>query len=994
MRKIVFFPFFFLIVRAYAQPYFQQEVNYKIDVKLDDIKHELTAFETVEYINNSHDELSYIYFHLWPNAYKNGQTALAKQLLDNGKTDFYFSKEEDKGFIDQLDFRINNQSALLIVDPQTIDIGKVILNERLKPGEKVTITTPFRVKIPNAKFSRLGHDKQQYQISQWYPKPAVYDNTGWHPMSYLDQGEFYSEFGSFDVAITLPKNYVVGATGNLQDEDEKQWLEAKVMETIAYEKFPATDSFPTSDSQTKTIHYKQDKVHDFAWFCDKRYHVLKSEIELPNTHRQVTTWALFTNHQAHLWKDATKYVNDALYYYSLWNGDYPYDVCTVVDGAINAGGGMEYPTITVINSPENSFRLDNIIAHEVGHNWFYGILGSNERLYAWMDEGINTYNENRYMKTKYPYITLLGDIIVKHDVFDLSRYSHNYEGYFAYLLSASQNTDEPCQQSSEKFTELNYGGEVYAKTGLGFEYLQAYLGDEVMDKCMRNYFDSWQFKHPQPNDLRKIMEDVSGKNLSWFFDDYLRTTHKIDYKIVSFRQLDNGSYDIVLKNVGKVKSPVSICGIVDGKMRAQVWYDGFEGMQTVGFPSGKFDYFKIDFQEYMPEINRNNNSMRTKGMLKKVEPIKLQLYTSLDNPDKTQLFIAPVIAWNDYNKFMLGAVVHNMTIIEKNLEYAFVPFYSIASNTIAGYADVHTNFHPNNLFQKITIGVKAARFAYSENPFFMNFNKISPQVEFTFRNKTSRSTVKNSLLIKSNTVFLDTYSADYAFSPPIYFSGSTDYTINQLIFKRENKRTINPSSLNLELQQSKDFIKTSVEAKYEVSFKGKNKSIDFRFFAGVFIDNSGTNAGLYRFRTSGWTGYQDYLFDNIFLGRTETSGILSQQFVERDGAFKTHTFIGQTQNWITALNIKSSLPGILPIRLYADIGVTANDARLNDALLYDAGIDLSIVKNIFEVYFPLVLCPDFKTTLETNNVKYSERIRFTLNINLMNPINFIRNWKL
>src|SRR5258706_1293944 len=166
----------------------------------------------------------------------------------------------------------------------------------------------------------MGHIGESYQISQWYPKPAVYDMYGWHPIPYLDQGEFYSEFGSFDVSITLPKNYVVGATGDLQTEEEKKFLEEKIEETKNISAYPKDSSFPKSDTETKKIRYTQNNVHDFAWFADKRFHVLKGVIKLPHERRAVTSWIMFTNSQPQLWKNALEYVNDATFYYSKWLG--------------------------------------------------------------------------------------------------------------------------------------------------------------------------------------------------------------------------------------------------------------------------------------------------------------------------------------------------------------------------------------------------------------------------------------------------------------------------------------------------------------------------------------------------------------------------------------------------------------------------------------------------------------------------------------------------
>jgi hypothetical protein len=229
-----FFPVFFFFIQhtVFCQPsgnpsYFQQQVNYKIDVTLNDVSNTLDGAIKIEYVNNSPDTLHYIWFHLWPNAYKNDKTDFSDQLLQNGRTDFYFSDNDKRGYINRLEFKVNGITARLEDHPQYFDVAKLILPLPLAPGQTINISTPFHEKIP-FNFSRGGHVGQTYQITQWYPKPAVYDNGGWHPIPYLDQGEFYSEFGNYDVQVTLPKNYIVAATGELQNEEEKKWLLAKI----------------------------------------------------------------------------------------------------------------------------------------------------------------------------------------------------------------------------------------------------------------------------------------------------------------------------------------------------------------------------------------------------------------------------------------------------------------------------------------------------------------------------------------------------------------------------------------------------------------------------------------------------------------------------------------------------------------------------------------------------------------------------------------------
>jgi hypothetical protein len=980
-----------------AQAYFQQEVNYTIAVTLNDVKHELQATEKIEYINNSPATLSVIYMHLWPNAYKDNSTSLAKQMLENGETMLYYSSKEERGYIDQLDFKVNDQPVKWEFLKDSIDICRIYLNEPLQSGNKINISTPFHVKIPSGKISRLGHLDQSYQITQWYPKPAVYDRNGWNYMPYLNQGEFYSEFGSFDVSITLPKNYVLGATGDLVNgEQETEWLNQKAKETETITSFDKKDmAFPASASETKTLEFKQSHVHDFAWFCDKRYHVLKGEIETPHTKHKVTTWAFFTNAEATLWKKSISYINDAIYYYSLWNGDYPYNHCTAVDGTISAGIGMEYPNITVIGTSNSAVQMDIVITHEVGHNWFYGMLGSNERIHPWMDEGINSFNELRYVEMKYPDSKLFGPFANRKigSLLDLKRYKQKSQYYLTYILSATTHTDQPIEAPAYEYTDFNYGGIVYGKTPAAFDYLMSYIGEKKMDEAMQKYFDEWHFKHPQPNDLRKILEEVSGKDLRWFFDDLMNTTKKLDYKIAFAHKNVNGSWDLGIKNTGKINGPVFIHGIKNKTLVGELNYDGFPGKQVLTFPSSDVDYFKIDFTETMPELNRKNNTIRTKGIFKTVEPVKLQFLGSLNNPTRTQLFWTPVAGWNDYNKWMFGVALYNAVLPRKNFEFEIMPMYSYATNDLTGYAHLAHTFYPEaSLFHHIQLGITGARYALTNEPIRLDFNKIAPELKIEFRKNNQRSPYTNTLRYRHITVIKD--GLDVKFEKYVLnFSRVPDYyNYNDLTYTLSKKDAIQPFNVNVNLQQGDGMAKTSLTANYTHNFQKKNKGVDIRLFAGAFIDDK--NAGPYRFRLSGQRGYQDYLYDHIYLGRMETDGILANQFTETDGGFKFYSAVGQTSKWITALNVKSTLGNLkLPLCLYADIGMTEYDGRLNKKIInYDAGVCLALKKNVFEVYFPLLISDNFQAYKDANDLSYAETIRFTLNLNLINPFDLIRNF--
>jgi hypothetical protein len=709
---------------SFSQNYFQQEVKYIIHVSLNDVKHELSAHETIVYINNSSKELKEIYFHLWPNAYKNNETALANQFYNRGDRRMLDADEKNLGFIDSLSFTVDGETVPWKYDSLHIDICKLILNHPLKSGDSISISTPFRVKIPDAKISRMGHIEQAYYISQWFPKPAVYDRYGWHPIPYLDQGEFYSEFGSFDVSITLPKNYVVGATGDLQTEEEKTFLEQKIQETKNISSYGKDLTFPKSDSETKTLRFIQSNVHDFAWFADKRYHVLKGEVELPASKRKVNTWIMFTNNEAHLWKDALEYLNNATYYYSLWTGDYPFNNITAVDGTISAGGGMEYPNITIIGECGTARLLELTIAHEAGHNWFYGILGSNERENPWMDEGINQFCELRYSETVKRKNESLVELGAVGKLFGIDTLTDKTLDEFGYLISARSNSDQPSMLHSEKFSTVNYGTCVYYKTALSFNYLKAYLGDSLFDRCMKAYYEKWKFKHPYPADVRAAFEETSQKNLSWFFDDLLGTTKKIDYAITlskKERSLDAVYYSIHLKNKGGVDGPVRL-SIIDRNdaILKSLWIEPFGKETDILIHPSVHKSIRIDEGQDIPEIDRSNNLLRRHGIFRKWDTLQFKFLGGLEKPAVTQIFYLPVLGWNNYDKVMAGVALHNIFAPEKKFEYVLMPMYSTRTNTFVGGGNISYNFYPGiktgkeHWIRKMTLELGGQSYHYAD----------------------------------------------------------------------------------------------------------------------------------------------------------------------------------------------------------------------------------------------------------------------------------------
>jgi hypothetical protein len=959
--------------------YFQQEVNYKIEVRLDDEQHLLHGFTEIEYINNSPDALEYIWFHIWPNAYKNRETALAAQLLRDN-LDFHFAETDQRGWIDSLSFEVDGTSANTEAHPEHNDIIKLVLPRPLPRGGSVKISTPFRVKFPGD-FSRLGHVGESYQVSQWYPKPAVYDRKGWHPMPYLNQGEFYSEYGSYDVRITLPANYVVGATGDLQTPEEREFLMHKASETAQKKEFSSTNGFPPSSPQLKTLRFTQQDVHDFAWFADKRYHVLRGSVALPHSGDSVETWVMFTNTEANLWKDAIPYVNNGIYYYSLWNGDYPYRQATAVFGALSAGGGMEYPNVTVIGKTGSATSLERVIVHELGHNWFYGILGSNEREHPWMDEGINTLNELRYEETVMTAKSSMDRLreIKLAPAAGFDRLSFRNEAYWMYLFNARYNRDQPVETPSAAFTKINYGGIAYYKTALVFTYLKNYLGEEMFDRCAMAYFERWKFRHPYPEDMKVVFEEISGKDLSWFFIDILQRKGTPEFSLKSTKHRGD-SIEVKLYNRSRHVAPVGV-GLLSGDSLLLLTYTApFKGRTTLVLPH-MGDRLAIDPNEDLPEKYRGDNYARLSGMLKRVEPLRVHLFSAIENPKKTQLNLLPVMGWNNNDGYMLGLALHNHNIFQRRFDYIAAPMYAFGRKDMSGLAHTVYHMYTQGLFERIDVGAGAMHFSeYHDEKYSSVWTRLEPKVSLIFAPRRMNSPLLHRIDIRAYVIHREEQALDLKAENTENFG---EFRYNMMVNK-----PLSRFALNTRFIVHEDFSTWDATLQHRVVYNRKKRGVTLRAFGGVFLRNDSYNPQ-YNWRMDGQTGFYDYTYSHIYGDRSGRHGLWQQQFNDNHGAFKTPTAVGQSHEWLTALNAKVEAPVSLNFGLYGDVGFSSTASGL-----YNAGLFIAPIRDIFEVYFPLIRHQDIQNYYDVNGMNYDVQIRFILHLNKLNPSLWLDNMRL
>lgn len=962
-----------------SQEYFQQEANYRISVALNDTTHSLSGFESISYINHSQQSLTILYFHLWPNAYKNNSTAFARQQVENGNTDFHFAHDEDHGYIDSLEFRINGKSVQWNYCKDSIDICRIVLNEPLKPSDSIIITTPFYVKIPGS-FSRFGHVGQSYQITQWYPKPAVYDRLGWHQMPYLDQGEFYSEFGTYDVSITLPGDYVVGATGNLLTEEERVWLQQKADRNSG-------SGSTRAGLKPKTIRYTEKNIHDFAWFADRNYNVDRGEVALSNGHK-VVTWAMYPDSELGLWSNAIEYVNDAVTSYSNWYGNYPYNNCSAVYGRIDAGGAMEYPTITVVGNTSSKIMLENYIMHEVGHNWFYGMLGFNERLYPYLDEGFNTFSEFRYMRTKYPKLELYRFLFDHEGAARLMNIHDRLYGsyyYYGFLMSSRIKSDQPMNLTSDGYTLMNYGVIVYFKSALAYNYLLEYIGEDEFNRIMLTFFKEWQFRHPGPDDLRLAFEKGSGKDLSWFFTDLVNTKKTIDYSLHRYSK-----NKVLVKNNGHISSPVYLSAISNGK-KSSAWFPGFSGKQWLDVPGTEADKISLFDSIWIPELHNKNNTIRTKGVFKWVEPLNLHFIQLLENPSRTEIGILPALGWNYYNKTMLGVLVYSPILPQQTLEYQLMPMFATGNHDLSGMGRVALNFYPDYaIFRSVQFSLDARRFGFApENGH--SYNRVKTDMLVTFNNRDARSPVINTL--KFSLLSADENNQFYEFFRKFFLNIDANYT---------NRNALNPHSVNLNLEVNNDYMRSGLEINFAHALSYAKDAFQVRLYASAFLAKESDYNTYYDLRLSGAAGVEDYRYDYLYLGRyenvTEEEHVqwLSQQFVVNEGGFVSYNPYAASDRWLTTMGIVFRLPRV-PLCLFANGGTYSgagqnvwqvgekqiSDERMN----YEFG-GMIRLGNVVKIFFPAIVSSTFAEFNDAYTSNYWQRIRYSIDFTALNPFKF------
>ncbi|WP_437919842.1 M1 family metallopeptidase [Sphingobacterium sp. LRF_L2] len=589
--------------------YWQNRADYKLQVTLDDRSDVVAGHVKITYTNNSPDTLTYLWFQLDQNLFDEHSRGQATLPLEDSR--YGSASSTFQGGFKLANVNVQNVPGAVfkIIDTRMrLDLPKALPAN----GGTVDITLDFSYTIPEYGADRTGILKTKngkvYTIAQWYPRLCVYDDIlGWNTEPYTGPGEFYLEYGNYDVEITAPSNHIVVAGAELLNPEEVWTTEqlSRYQKAFGSEKTIAirpaaevtTSKSRPSKSATLTWKYHLDQAHDFAWASSEAFIVDAAKINIQGKKPilAISAYPVESNGN-NAWERSTEYTKASIEYYSRKWMEYPYPVAVNVASNV---GGMEYPAISFCGHEAKAGNLWGVTDHEFGHNWFPMIVGSNERLHAWMDEGFNSFiNE------------------LSTEEFNKGEYHKIFGNKNSMARAFSVRSLEPIMSSPQNMKERNIGTLAYYKPAFGLRLLRdEIIGADRFDKAFKNYISYWAFKHPAPDDFFRTIENETGENLAWFWRGWFKNNWALDQAItgVDYVKMDpkNGAI-ISIENLQKLPMPVVVEAItasgkkIRKKLPVEIWQRN-KSWRFVLPSVEKLTKVTIDPDNVYPDINPDNN---------------------------------------------------------------------------------------------------------------------------------------------------------------------------------------------------------------------------------------------------------------------------------------------------------------------------------------------------------------------------------------------------
>ncbi len=933
-KRILYLLFLCLAIQAAAQ----HTVN--IDATLVPIKKTLSIKQEITYKNTSADTLKELYLFDWANSFSTKTSPLGQRFAENYNSSFHFEKDEDRGKTTIEKIYGNTQVPLQWQRGDDVDILKIIPEKPLLPNDSYTFSLEYAVKLPDSKFTRYGVDKNgDYKLKYWYISPAVY-NGEWQVYSNKNTDDLFLTPSEFSVKLHLPKNYTIVSDLNIIEENISQNTKSI---TLSAEKRTNITVYLEKNSTFETI--ETDK--------------LKVITNLQNSKVNPPVEALMIDRIVH-------FLDERL-------GPYPFEkmVISETDYKTNPVYGLNQLPRFISPFPDG-FEYDMEQLKTITRRYIDNTLIMDSRDDYWLQDALQIYLMMEYVDTYYPKMKIIGNL----SNWWIIRWAHAAELEFndqypiLYLNMARNNIHQALTTPKDSLLKfnMNIANGYYGATGL--RYLNDYLGAGILNSSIKEFYAENKLKSIKSSDFESFLSEKTELPINWFFEDFADTRTTIDFKIK--RVVKQGdSLKVFIKNNRENEFPISLYGLNKDEIVYKTWTKPVDSISTVTIPAKNIRKLALNYEGRIPEYNRRNNFKTVNGLLNK--PLQFRLFQDVEDPNYTQFFFMPIFEYNLYDGISAGLRLYNKTVLPKAVHYSLEPQFGFRSKTLVGSASIsYTQTMDQGNLYAMRYGFSGNYYSYDRGLFYKRF---TPYITFAFRNDDLRDNEKQFINLRNVNVYRDENPNDPDQEP--------NYSVFNMQYVYSNPNLINYFRGVADYEISSKFSKLSVDLEYRKLFLS-NRQLNLRFYAGVFLFNdTREDEDFFSFALD---RPNDYLFDYNYYGRSEDSGLFSQQLIIAEGGFKSQLEPAYANSWITTVNASTNIWKW--IYAYGDVGLVGNKDRGVNAV-FDSGIRVSLVADYFEVYFPIYSNLGF----EPNLPHYDEKVRFIITLSPKTLLGlFTRRW--
>lgn len=921
--------------------------NLDIQASLNIEEHTISITQEIKYYNDSDQTLDTIYLNDWSNSYSTKKTPLAERFTEEFSTAFHFAKSEDRGFTVIADITQNGSLLDYKRVENHVDVIRVKLLNPVAPGDAYHIKLRYKVKLPSDKFTGYGvTNTNDYNLKYWYITPAIF-NGKWQYSSNKNLDDMFIPKSDILLRFQIPNNYTF-----VSELDQVQNVPTDKINAVF---LTGKDRVDSKLIITKFSPFSHVQTDDFTVVSDVKENKILA-----------TDKALIIDR-------ITQFITKNL-------SEYPHQKLLLTKTDIDKDPiyGLNQLPDFIRPFPEH-FQYELTMLKGILANYLNNVLLINPREEHWLKDAIQVYYLMKYTEAYYPDMKLFGSLanIWGLRSFHAADLKFNDQYRLTYMHMARTNRDQRLTMSKDSLLKFNANIANKYKAGVGFKYLDEYINGNLLEKTIQEFLNQNNTKSTNTKAFELLLKSGTKKNINWFFDDYINTTKKIDYRLK--KVLNQGdSIGLVVENKRENSMPVSLYSLKEDSILSKSWISSNTKEDIYYIPKNDADRYALNYQNEAPEFNLRDNYKSLLGLFKNSKPLQIRLFKDFEDPQYNQVFIMPLIEYrNIYDGITLGMKFYNRTVLRKKFNYKFSPKYGTNSGSLTGSGSIFfiNNIEKDKDLFNITYGVSGSYNSYAPDLFV---RVITPSINFNFRDHDDfRSNEFRSLNVRYLSINRDPDLMN------ISGSNEPNYSVFNVRYLGNNIGLINAYNWSADLQFAENFGKISFNYLYRKLYQS-NRQLELRFFVGSFLYNQNSDdSNYFNFALDRPT---DYLFDYNYLGRSESSGIFSQQLIIAEGGFKSQLEPAFANRWIATANFSTSIWRY--IQVYGDIGLVKNKG-FDPKFVYDSGIRLNLVQDYFEIYFPVYS----NLGWEIGQENYDQRIRFLFTVDPQSLLGlFRRKW--